>query len=89
MRRAVDEVPRFQRTLLSLHDQQRLTLEDEEVLLPGLFVVHGHRDARVQGVEVDPDLLEADVAVFEAAVAAHLVPHPSRVAGIDDEPVGS
>src|SRR5439155_1615117 len=47
LRRAVDEVPLPERPLLALGDENSLTLDDEEVLLIVLPVVHGHGVARV------------------------------------------
>src|SRR5207237_7980245 len=62
LRRAVHEVPRPQRPLLALHDQERLAGEHEEVLLVGLPVVHRHRLARPEDGDVDPELRELGVA---------------------------
>src|SRR5262245_7054249 len=46
VRRTVDEVPLTERPLLSLDDEERLAVHDEEVLLIGLPVVHRHRLSR-------------------------------------------
>src|SRR3712207_8783479 len=61
LRRAVDEVPRSQRALLALDDQERLAGEHEEVLLLGLPVVHAQRLARPEHEQVDADLREVPV----------------------------
>src|SRR5690348_16123978 len=65
-RRAVDEVPAAERPLLSLHDQQRLSGDDEEVLLIGLPVVHRHRLTGCERDDVDPELRELRLALEDA-----------------------
>jgi hypothetical protein len=83
---AVDEVPRAKGALLALHDQQRFAVEDEEVLLVGLPVVHRHRLARREDPQVDPDLREARGSLEDAKCAAAGRGSPGRVAGVEDEP---
>jgi hypothetical protein len=86
-RRAVDEIPGLERTLLTLHDQKTLTTQDEEALLTWFLVVHRHRHSRRQHVQVDPELLEGSlVPPLETAVSTQLVVQPARIAGVDDEP---
>src|SRR4051794_36266159 len=83
---AVDEVPLFERTLPPLGDQQRLSRHDEEVLLVGLPVVHGHWVARIQHEDVDPDLFELRVAVEAHHAPPRAAVVPDDVARVDDEP---
>jgi len=86
-RRAVEEVPRAQRPLLPLDDQQALAAEHEEVLLAVLGVVHGHRLARGKPVEVDAHLGKVRVlSALVRAITAELVVQPARVACVEDEP---
>jgi hypothetical protein len=83
----MNEIPGFERTLLTLHDEQALTAQDEESLLPRLLVVHRHRHSRRQHVQVDPELLEGGLTLaLEAAIGTELVVQPAGIAGIDDEP---
>src|SRR5512133_3082488 len=84
--RAVDEIPLPQRVLLALGDEQRLTLDDEEVLLVGLPVVHRHRVTGVEHEDVDADLLELRFPVEAHDAASRAAVVPDDVAGIDDEP---
>lgn len=87
LRRTMDEVPRPQRTLLTLDDQQAFAAQDEKVLLARLFVVHRHRHPGRQHVEVDAELLEPCVVLaLEATVGAELVVPPLSLARVDDEP---
>jgi len=86
-RRAVEEVPGLKRTLLALDDQQALALQDEEGFFPLFGVVHRHRLAGQEPVEVDAELREVRFApALEGAVAAELVVDPACVACVDDEP---
>jgi len=83
----MNEIPGFERTLLTLHDEQALTAQDEESLLPRLLVVHRHRHSRRHDVQVDPELLERGLTLaLEAAICTELVVQPPGIAGIDDEP---
>src|SRR5439155_7674523 len=68
--RAVHEVPRTERPLLALDDQQRLAREDEEVLLVGLPVVHRQRLAGREPGQLDPDLRELGLALEDAGLSA-------------------
>src|SRR4029078_105305 len=87
LRRAVDEIPRLEFALLPFDDPKTLAAQDEKAFLPRLLVVHRHRHARRQDVQVDPQLLEPRVALaLEPAVVAQLVVRPAGVAGVDDEP---
>ena len=49
--RAVHEVPRLQRPLLTLDQEEALAGEDEEVLLVGLAVVHPARLSRLEDAQ--------------------------------------
>jgi len=57
----VNEIPGLERTFLPFHDEETLAAQDEKALLPRFLVVHRHRHARWQHVEVDPQLLERGV----------------------------
>jgi len=50
--RQVDEVPRAQRPLLTLDEEEALAVEDEEVLLKRLAVVEAVGLARVEDADV-------------------------------------
>src|SRR5918992_4461885 len=63
--RAVHEVPRAQLPLLTLDDQNTFARDDEEVLLIGLPVVHGHRLARPENERIDAELISFAVPAFE------------------------
>ena len=85
------EVPLAQRVLFTFDDRQRLSGEQEEILLIGLAVIHRHRLARAKHREVDPELQEIGCALepgtFELAEdAATLALPPLRLARVDDEP---
>ena len=80
------EIPPAQRALFALDDQQRLAGEDEEVLLVGLPVVHGHRLAGPENADVDPDLREVRVTLEVADRRTPFRMAPGRVARIQDEP---
>ncbi len=54
----MDEVPLPQLPLLLLDDQERLTVEDEKVLLVSFPVVHRVRLARVEDDQIDAELRE-------------------------------
>ena len=85
--RTVHEVPRFQQSLLALHDEQAFASQDEEVLLRLLRVVHAVRLARPDDADADPELEEASVRSLERGVAPEPVAfEPSRVADVEDEP---
>src|SRR5262249_61191698 len=87
-RRAVAEIPPPELPFLALDQQQRRAGEHEEPLLVFLAVIEGHRLARPQDADVDPDLFEAVALALEAGVGAELlVVEPAGVARIDDEPV--
>src|SRR6478672_3847447 len=70
--RAVDEVPRLQAPLLALDEEETLALEDEEVLLVRLAVVHATRLTGLQDGERVADLLELPVVGFEETGVAHV-----------------
>jgi hypothetical protein len=94
----VEEVPRPERPLLALDQQQALAGEDEEVLLGRLGVVQGARPAGGEHHDPDPDLRESANlelrprahrrrAGFEAAAGAErVVPQPGGIPHVDDEP---
>ena len=90
VRRAVHEVPRAQRPLLAFDDQDRLARDDEEVLLVGLPVVHGHRLARHEHERIDAELVGLpppfEVVEGEADGAAAVGVTPHGVAQAEDEP---
>ena len=65
-----------------------VTVEDKEVLLLALAVIHRHRLARLQDVQVDAELLESGVVALEAAVLAERAVGPLGVSGVEHEPVG-
>ncbi len=85
-RRTVDEVPLPERTLLTLDDEEGLPGHDEEVLLVGLPVVHGHRLSRIEDLDVDADLREVLVALEVAERAAPLDVVPARSTRVQDVP---
>src|SRR5690242_8781257 len=89
--RAVHEVPGPQRPLLAFDDQDRLTGQDEEVLLIGLPVIHRHRLTGGEPCQVDPQLVEVAAAVQFGALelAEDSSPgslQPLRLASIEHEP---
>jgi hypothetical protein len=75
-----------QATLISLDEQQALAGEHEEVLLGVLAVIHAVRLARLQHLDVDAEVGEADVALADARGAERLVMPPRRLERVDDEP---
>src|SRR4029450_1128470 len=89
VRRAMQKVPGFHRTLLALDDRERLAGQDEEVLLVGLPVIHRHRLAWPEHLDIDPELVEVGrlVEAFEPRErAASPALEPERLARVDDEP---
>src|SRR4051794_18001430 len=83
---AVPEFPGRQPPLLALDEQQALAREHEEVLLRPLAVVVAERLARLEHVQVQPELPEAAFAL-EVAVEPE-VPRvvPPAVGRVGDEP---
>jgi adenosine deaminase len=81
----VNEVPCLHRPLLPLDHQQRLTGENEKVLLLVLSVVPARGLARLQHADVDSELREGGVA-FEPGVGAEHALEPAGLAGIENEP---
>ena len=82
----MDEIPGTQQPLLAFDQQQALAAENEEVFLRTFAVVQAVRLTRLQHVQVDPELLEAGLAL-ECAIepeVARIV--PLRLASVDDEP---
>jgi hypothetical protein len=67
-------------------DQQRVAGDDEEVLLVGLPVVHRHRLARPEHLDVDADLRPILVAFEVAERAPPLGVVPADVVCVGDEP---
>jgi lipoyl synthase len=88
---AVDEVPGAQRSFLAFDEQERLAGEDEEVLLVGLPVIHGHRLAGAQDEKCDAELRELRLTVsFEPAdEAAWATVEPLGITPVHDEPTGA
>jgi hypothetical protein len=84
--RAMEEVPLPELSLLALHDQKALTCEYQEGLLVVLAVVHPHRLARVQDVEVDAKLLERSLALEVASRAKRPVITPTSLSRVEHEP---
>jgi hypothetical protein len=86
----VHEVPLSERALLALDDQQRLPREHEEVLLIGLPVVHRHRLAGPQNLEVDPELGEVRLVLLEplelTVETTTVAFPPRRFTRVEDEP---
>jgi hypothetical protein len=85
------EVPRTERALLALDDQQRIAREHEEVFLVVLAVIHPHRLARPEDRDVDPELREIErvletVALEFAEDATALAVPPPRLARVQHEP---
>ena len=72
--------------LLALDDQQRLTGEDEEVLLIGLPVVHRHLFTRLEHGETDSNLREACFAFEAQTLSSPLLVAPAAFTGVQDEP---
>jgi hypothetical protein len=83
---AMEEVPCLEPSLLALDDEEALTCEYQETLLVVLPVVHGHRLARVEDVEVDAELLERSLAFEVAGRAKRPIIAPASLAGIEHEP---
>src|SRR5262249_32720505 len=86
LRREVREVPGAQAPLLTLDDQQRLAGEHEEVLLVGLPVVHAHRLAGLEDVEVEAELRKGLPLLEVGELAAAGAVAPARLARVQDEP---
>ena len=84
--RAVNEVPLSQRALLSFDNRERLTGENQEVLLIRLPVVHRQRLAGSENSEVDPELREVRLALEVGTKATTLEVDPRRLAHVEDEP---
>ena len=84
------EVPRAQLPLLAFDDQNCFARDDEEALLIGLPVVHGHRFARPEHERIDAELFELPLALeiirseADRASAVDVTPH--GVAQVEDEP---
>lgn len=90
VRRAVHEVPRAQVPLLAFDEQNSFARNDEEILLIGLPVVHGHRLARSERECIDAELFGLPLAFevveryADGAAAVDLTPY--GVAHVEDEP---
>ena len=82
----MDEVPRLERPLLALDQQQALALEDEEVLLLVLAVVHARRLAGLKDADVDPELRELRLRALEARERAEVAVEPARLLRVQHEP---
>src|SRR5512132_1837448 len=85
--RAVHEVPRLERPLLTFDEQEALTGKDEEVLLGGLGVVQPFRPSGLENAEVDSEVSERRALALEGAHGAEAVVRlPRRIPHVDDEP---
>ena len=84
--RAVDEVPGDEPALLLLDDQRALAGDDEEAFLRVLAVVHAEGLARLENVDVDPELWETPLALEVAVEAERALVAPARLARVDHEP---
>ena len=84
--RAMEEVPCLERPLFTLHDEETLAGEHEKALLLVLAVVHRHRLAGREDVEIDAELLEGAFALEVAGNAERSVVGPPGVARVQDEP---
>jgi len=86
----MDEVPRTQLPLLAFDDQHRFAQDDEEGLLVGLPVIHGHRFAWPEHEGIDAELfcltLSFEIVERNADGAAAVRVTPDSVAHVDDEP---
>jgi hypothetical protein len=81
------EVPRLERPLLALDQQQAIAREDEEVLLVGLTVIPPARLSRLEHGQDEADVGEGCVVALEDAGGSEsLVRHPRPVPDVDDEP---
>ncbi len=84
----MDEVPGLQRSLIALDQEQALALEDEEVLLLVLAVVHARGLAGLEDADIDPELREASVAL-EAGEGTEVAVQPARLLRVQHEPAFS
>src|SRR5206468_4971139 len=82
--------PGAQLSLLAFDDQNGFARDDEEVLLIGLPVVHGHRFARPEHERIDAELFELPLALEivqdRADGAAAVDVTPLRIAHVEGEP---
>ena len=84
--RAVEVVPRPQRSLLTLDYQRACTGEDEESLLRLLAVVHPQYLAWLKHVDVDPELGKPTLTLERAVDAQRAFISPPRLARVQDKP---
>ena len=85
--RAVEEIPRTERPLLTLDQQEALAMQDEEALLCLLPVVEPVGLSGLEDAEPHAEVGELRVGRLEhAARAEDVVREPRRVARVDDEP---
>src|SRR3954447_14329336 len=84
--RAVEVIPRPQRSLLALNDQCARAGDDEESLLGFLAVVHPKRLAGLEHVDVDPELWKPPLALERAVHALWALIAPPRISGVQDKP---
>src|SRR5215218_6661482 len=83
----VDEVPRSERPLLALDQQQAFAGEDEEFLLVGLTVISPTRLLRLEHRQREADVRERRIVALEDAGGSESrVRHPRGVPHVDDEP---
>src|SRR5438034_10244792 len=85
-RRAVEEVPGLQLPLLALHDQQALSGQDEEVLLPVFPVVEAHRLPGTEHVQVDSEIRKPPLALEVAKRPERSGVAPAAGARVQHEP---
>jgi inosine-uridine nucleoside N-ribohydrolase len=85
-RRAVEEVPLPETSLLPLHDEQALARDDEEILLVRLGVVPA-RVLRIEHRDVEAKRRPRLVLGLEPRASPHAVlSDPADVTGVDDVP---
>ena len=83
----VEEVPRLEESLHTIHEQPALPGQHEERLPLRPGVVEAVRLARLQDAEVDAELRERELPALELAPRAErLRRHPLGVLYVHDEP---
>ena len=89
--RTMHEVPLPQRPFLALDDQERLTREDEEILLVDLPVVHPNRLVGPENEQVDPTCwkyvaISKSVQPVKGKTSSPRAVNPARLTRVQDEP---
>src|SRR5207302_2550357 len=82
----VEEVPRFERPLLALDEEQALARQHQEPFLVVLAVIQPERLAGLEDVQVDAELLERSLSLEIAAGSERPVVAPATLAGVEHEP---